>query len=191
MASPQKENGYIPIATEIIQAMQKTHWSSSEIRVIFCIFEKTYGWHKKEDWISLSQLSKMTGLLPQHISRTIKGLIKRKIIKKNNKLIGFNKDYEDWGLPKLVIPKLVEGVTKNGIKLLPKLVTTIDTTKDIIQKKTNDDSFKRKKYDDDWVDIDFKSPFNKEHNTKKGIWVVEDRRGKRHFFHKGKIIKYK
>lgn len=135
MACPQKENGFIPIATEIAQVMQKIQWSNSETRIIWCVFEKTYGWHKKEDWISLSQFSKMTGLLPQHISRTITKLIKRGILKKNKNKISFNKNYEDWGLPKMVVPKQVIGVTKNGNKTLPKLVTTIDTTKDTIQKK--------------------------------------------------------
>jgi len=144
MASPQKENGFIPIATEIIQAMQKTYWTSYEIRIIFCIFEKTYGWHKKEDWIALSQLSKMTGILPQHISRTITKLIKRNIVIKNKGKLKFNKNYEQWDklLPNEVLPNEVMGITKRGNKLLPNEVTTIDTTKDNIQKKENF-SFKR------------------------------------------------
>ena len=137
MANPQKENGYVPIATEIIRAMQKTHWTEYEMRVLFCIFEKTYGWHKKEDWISLSQLSKMTGILSNHIARTITKLKKRNIITKNKGKLKFNKDYEQWdrGVPNEVLPNEVGGSTQRGSQVVPNEVHTKDTiTKDNIQK---------------------------------------------------------
>jgi phage replication O-like protein O len=135
MACPQKENGNTPIANEIMEALARTYLSSYETQVIFAILRKTYGWHKKEDWISLSQLSEMTKILPQHISRTIKKLAIRSIIIRNKKKIGFNKDYDKWdNIPKQVIPIQVIGVTQTGIKYIPKQVTTKET-KETIQKK--------------------------------------------------------
>ena len=49
MASPQKENGYTPIAHEILEALAKQLLSPDEWRILMIIFRKTYGWDKKED----------------------------------------------------------------------------------------------------------------------------------------------
>ena len=143
MASPQLENGYTQIANEIIEALMKTKLSGYQSRVLWAILRKTYGWHKKEDWISLSQLAKMTTIYPSHTSRTIKELIKRNIVTKIGNKIAFNKNYTKWKkLPKLVtpkkLPKMVSEVTKNGNREIPKMVTKLPnlvTTKETVQKK--------------------------------------------------------
>ncbi|MBA7554707.1 hypothetical protein ES705_47338 [subsurface metagenome] len=62
MANPQRENGHVDIANEIVEALAKTHLSSYESQVLWVIFRKTYGWHKKEDWITNTQISNMTGI---------------------------------------------------------------------------------------------------------------------------------
>ncbi|MFW5887706.1 MAG: replication protein [Bacteriovoracia bacterium] len=138
MANPQKENGHTSIANEIIEAMAKTYFSSYEIQIIFAIFRKTYGWQKKEDWITNTQLAEMTEIPKSHVSRTIKKLLARNIIAKNNKKIYFQKDYEKWQkLPIQVTnkakscksrdskEKLPKQVTNEGEKKLPKQVTEL------------------------------------------------------------------
>ena len=156
MASPQKEDGHVEIANEIIEILAMTYLSSYESQVLWAIFRKTYGWNKKEDWITNTQITKMTGIAESHVSRTIKKLIKRNIVNKNDKKLSFQKDYDKWQkLPKQVskkkipkqdsnIPKQVSEVTQTGIKKLPKQVDTKDTkdttTKNTIQ-KTSQDSF--------------------------------------------------
>jgi phage replication O-like protein O len=171
MANPQKENGYIPIAKEIMQAMQKTHWTEYEIRVIFCIFEKTYGWHKKEDWISLSQLAKMTGILSHHIARTITKLKKRNILLKNKNKLKFNKDYDQWDkllpkqvVPNEVVPNEVGGSTQRGSQVVPNEVHTKDTiTKDTIQKILN------------FYILSFKEIYNTEPEVDKNDFILVER----------------
>ena len=151
MANPQREDGHVDIANEIIEALAKIYLSSYETQILFAIFRKTYGWHKKEDWITGSQLSEMTGIARSHVSRTIKKLIQRNLITKNGKKISFQKDYEKWEklpiqvtikkLPKqdTMLPKQVTDVTQTGNNLLPKQVHTKETkrnyTKETIQKK--------------------------------------------------------
>ena len=151
MANPQRENGTTDIANEIVEAIMKIHLSGYENRVLWSIFRKTYGWHKKEDWITNSQISEMTNIAESHISRTMKILIQRKIVTKNGKKLSFQKNYNLWvKLPKMVskqklpiqdkkLPKMVNEVTKNGIKKLPKMVDTKQTkqttTKQTIQNK--------------------------------------------------------
>ena len=151
MANPQREDGHVDIANEIVEVLAKTYLSSYESQVLWVIFRKTYGWHKKEDWITNTQISDMTGIAKSHISRTIKKLIQRKIIIRVNKKLAFQKDYDQWEkLPKQVtseklpiqdkkLPKQVIKVTQIGIKKLPKQVYTKETkrnyTKETIQKK--------------------------------------------------------
>ena len=151
MANPQRENGHVDISNELVEALAKTYLSSYESQVLWAIFRKTYGWHKKEDWIAGSQLSKMTGILESHISRTLKKLILRNVIIKNGKKISFQKNYDKWEkLPKQAsnkklpiqdkkLPKQAREITQMGNKKLPKQVDTKETkrnyTKETIQKK--------------------------------------------------------
>jgi len=100
MANPQKENGHIDIANEVAEALAKTNLSAYESRVLWAIWRKTWGWHKKEDWITLEQLHKITGLDKGHLSRTVHKLLNRNILyqkEDNGKLLlGFQKNYELW-----------------------------------------------------------------------------------------------
>ncbi len=74
MANPQKENGHVDIANEIMEALAGIRISGEEWQCLCVIFRKTYGWHKKEDWISLSQFNLLTKLKKPNIFRAIKKL---------------------------------------------------------------------------------------------------------------------
>lgn len=122
MANPQVEEGYVRIATEIQDAFCRTRIPGEERQVLDFIIRKTYGWNKCEDTISLSQFAEMTGLVKQHVARSLKSLLSKKIITvtKNgdNKPQAFklNKNYEEWRVSpkKVTSPYLVKGVTENG-----------------------------------------------------------------------------
>ncbi len=60
----------------------------NEMRVLLSIYRKTFGWQKTIDYISLSQLEKMTGSSRTHIIESVESLIKKGLIVK--KLIGEN-----------------------------------------------------------------------------------------------------
>jgi len=126
MANPQKENGHIDIANEIAEALARTNFNKYESRYLWVLWRKTYGWHKKEDYISNSQFSDATGIKRPHIWRTEQSLIKRNIVTKLGNKTGFNKDYTQWReLPKQVtVTKLGTTVTNLGTKKLPKQVHT-------------------------------------------------------------------
>ena len=113
-ASPQIEDGHIKIANEIGEAFSKIRISGNEWRVLWVILRKTYGWHKKMDFISITQFQKETGLKRWHVSRALSNLIERQIVTKNGDShivsYGLQKDYTRW-----------RAVTKNGDK--PKIVT--------------------------------------------------------------------
>jgi phage replication O-like protein O len=109
MASPQIENGYTKVANELLEALARINLDPYENRVLLFIIRKTYGWHKKMDWISLSQIAMGTGIRKSHISRTINSLEERNlVIRGSNKHIGLQKDYERW---KKKLPKEATRVT--------------------------------------------------------------------------------
>jgi phage replication O-like protein O len=97
MASPQLENGYTQIAHEILEAFAKINLSPYESRLAWFVIRKTYGWHKKTDWIALSQIVEGTGIDKRNVWRTIKSLERRNIIiRPDPRHIGFQKDYTLW-----------------------------------------------------------------------------------------------
>lgn len=101
MANPQKENGYTAIANEILDVLTKTPLQSSERRVLDVVFRKTYGFNKKEDSISISQITEATGLskrtviyATQNLEAKIMVAVAREDMNTNR--YRFQKDYDKW-----------------------------------------------------------------------------------------------
>jgi phage replication O-like protein O len=100
VASPQTENGHTSIADELLDALVGIRISGEENQCLLFIIRKTYGWKKKEDWISLSQFQDKTGMAKPSIIRALKKLIdKNMIYKKVNARgvsYGIQKNYKKW-----------------------------------------------------------------------------------------------
>jgi phage replication O-like protein O len=168
MANPQKEDGHTDIAHEIVEAIARTNFTAYETRLLMALFRKTYGWHKKEDAISLSQFSEITKISSQHCSRTLQRLELRNVIiisrNGNSNKYCFQKNYERWDklqipnevvpnevvpngiLPEQVVPIEDSGTTQRGNQVVPNEVVTKDSiTKETIQKitTTTDEKFKK------------------------------------------------
>ena len=109
MANPQVEKGYTRIANELLDALCRTHINGAARQVLDVIFRKTYGFHKTEDDISLSQFCDATCLDRKEVCRALKILISRKIVIKNptpytNKY-GIQKDFTKWGVVAILPPR--------------------------------------------------------------------------------------
>ena len=119
MASPQKEDGYIPIANELAEAFARIQLSGYEIRVLWVILRKTYGWNRKYDGISITQFERATNIERRNIVRTLKRLQKKHLIVKNdNGFItkwGLQKNYERW--------QIKSNINLKRDKLLSKMTT--------------------------------------------------------------------
>lgn len=101
MASPQIKGGYTKIANEILEALSLINLSAYEWRVLIFIIRKTYGFHKKTDWISLSQFKKALSIRRRHIHRALKSLSSKQVIityrgDRFKISYGFQKNYSKW-----------------------------------------------------------------------------------------------
>jgi len=142
MPSPQVENGFVRIASEIIDALVSYRVPGEQMQCLLFIIRKTYGYAKKEDMISNSQFCKATGLKSPNVSRAITGLVNKKIvIKKDNgkvPIYQFNKHYNQWAS----LSKKITVIKKDN-SLLSKKIPTID----IITKDINTHTYKGEVFD--------------------------------------------
>lgn len=100
MASPQVENGFVKIANELYDQLVKQIYKKNHFKVALCVLRKTYGFGKKFDWISYSQMENYTGLDRGNCQRATMQLLEQKLLSKqqhhNGYLLGINKDYSQW-----------------------------------------------------------------------------------------------
>lgn len=96
MAKPQLEDGYTAIANEILEHLMKMHLTPNQWQVLLCIIRKTYGFHKKVDYIANFQIIEATGLGKTVVSRVLHNLDDMRLINRKGKLIGIQKDWEKW-----------------------------------------------------------------------------------------------
>ena len=145
MNSPQLENGYLRIATEIMDALIGIRINGEARQVLDFILRKTYGFQKKVDTISLSQFYEMTGINRPCIIRAIHKLESMNLIikKDNGKSVsyGFNKIYSTWRPLSKKITPLSKKITQS-IKHVDNIAFTEE--KSIIQKDNEDNSIIQK-----------------------------------------------
>jgi phage replication O-like protein O len=139
---PQLENGHIKIANELFDAILQYPFSKREYAVVLAVLRKTYGYNKKTDDISASQIAAMTGMQRTHVSSCLAELARKNVIAvsggkfANN--IGINKKYWEWASTKTVhpstetvhVPKRYTSSTKTVHNLVPKRYTQKTTPKD-------------------------------------------------------------
>lgn len=140
MANPQLENGYIMIATTIYEALVKIRIPGEARQVLDLIIRKTYGFHKGEDIISVSQFAVATGLKRPSVIRAIKRLLEMNLIsKKANNSYSLQKNFDIWKplAKKLTVSQKANGVSVKAKKSLAKKLPTKDiSTKDTSTKDT-------------------------------------------------------
>jgi len=106
LAKPQIEDGHTQIANELMDAFCHSFPGGANAQILMAIIRKTYGWKKKEDAISLSQLEELTRLSRRMIIYGLQNLeamrmirIKRERGRGNINLINtiaLEKNYDLW-----------------------------------------------------------------------------------------------
>ena len=98
---PQLEDGYIRIANELFDAILEKLASYRHAKVVLAILRKTYGYQKREDDITVSQLAKMTGIHRNNVGAALKELEQMRVINpvragSHGLMIGINKRHAEW-----------------------------------------------------------------------------------------------
>jgi len=132
MNTPQLENGYTKIANEILEHLSKPGINGCEYRILLYIIRKTYGYNKTQDVIALSQFQKGTLMNRSQVVNTIKKLVHKRILVKENSLYKFNKKWHEW-----LVHKRIQAVTSTQKD------TSASTQKDTFT-STQKDTYKRK-----------------------------------------------
>lgn len=103
MANPQKENGYTPIANEILDEIVRVKLNATQFKILILLWRQTYGYSRKHHEISETFIAKATGLHKHQINREIQGLIKSNIVSvvkpptyTEPRVLAFNKNYHEW-----------------------------------------------------------------------------------------------
>lgn len=99
--SPQVEDGFVRIANELFDAITGFPLKYTTLRVLLVVIRKTYGYGKKEDDMSASQIAALCGDMARtHVSAALNELAALNIIFKRQgaygSVIGVNKDYSTW-----------------------------------------------------------------------------------------------
>lgn len=154
MTSPQTDNGFLRIATgdeqnDVFAALARCRLSGIEFQIVLWVIRQTWGYGKKEDWISLTQFEKVTGATRSYVCRAIERLVTYRILvtqKSPGKTVyGFNKRFGEWVVTQTtpVTPKSLEVVTPTSAAsdvqdnqvVTPTSHTKETPTKEKLQKK--------------------------------------------------------
>jgi phage replication O-like protein O len=94
------EDGFTRIANELFDAILGANLTVRELSVVMAIIRKTYGYNKKQDDISASQIGLICGLARTHVTTTLKKLEGKNIIHKRigtyGCVVGIQKDHALW-----------------------------------------------------------------------------------------------
>lgn len=135
------EDGYTRLANALYEELIGADLTKNQSKVAHAICRKTYGFGKKMDRVSDSQLAQLTRLPRQKVNKAKNELIAMKVIVREGMLIGPNKSIDQWQIEGChysgdnVTALVTNSVTKTVTSLSPKQ----SHTKETIQKKERKD----------------------------------------------------
>uniref|UniRef100_UPI002116F943 replication protein n=2 Tax=Cronobacter sakazakii TaxID=28141 RepID=UPI002116F943 len=127
------EDGYTRLANALYDELIGADLTKNQSKVAHAICRKTYGFGKKMDRISDSQLAQLTRLPRQKVNKAKNELIAMKVIKRDGHLIGPNKEISEWQIEGChysgdnVTAMVTKAVTKTVTALSPKQSHTKET----------------------------------------------------------------
>lgn len=102
MANPQREDGYTGIANEILEQLAKARLNGTQMRIVLAVIRFTYGFKRKEHPLSLSFLASAIGSSKRNTQKELNTLLEQRVLLASKagrtRLLGFNKNYEEWEL---------------------------------------------------------------------------------------------
>lgn len=130
------DDGYTRIANELLEAVMAADLTARQLKVVLAVIRKTYGFGKKFDRITNTQISAMTGIHHTHVCKAKNEMIAMNIIVTNGLAIGVNKVISDWNIS---ISRHGKTLSETANEALAKSANTNKptqlNTKETIQKK--------------------------------------------------------
>lgn len=111
------EDGYTRIANDLFEAVMCADLTARQLKVVMAIIRKTYGFGKKLDRITNTQIAEMTGIHHTHVCKAKNEMIAMNIIISSGNKIGINKDFTEWNFN---ISQVSETLAKSANKTLAK-----------------------------------------------------------------------
>lgn len=90
------DSGYTKLANELLESLMCCDLTARQFRVMLALIRKTYGFGKKSDRISDSQLAEKTKLSRQNVNKAKNELLSMNYIILDGKKIGVNKEVSAW-----------------------------------------------------------------------------------------------
>lgn len=130
------DDGYTRIANELLEAVMAADLTARQLKVVLALIRKTYGFGKKFDRITNTQIAMMTGIHHTHVCKAKNEMIAMNIIVTNGLAIGINKVISEWNFE---VSQPSETLAKPANETLANLANgykpTQLNTKETIQKK--------------------------------------------------------
>ncbi|QQT50973.1 replication protein [Proteus mirabilis] len=111
------EDGYTRIANDLFEAVMCADLTARQLKVVMAIIRKTYGFGKKLDRITNTQIAEMTGIHQTHVCKAKNEMIAMNIVISSGNKIGINKDFTEWNFN---ISQVSETLAKSANKTLAK-----------------------------------------------------------------------
>lgn len=90
------DDGYTRIANELLEAVMAADLTARQLKVALAVIRKTYGFGKKSDRITNTQIAAMTGIHHTHVCKAKNEMIAMNIIVTTGQMIGINKVISEW-----------------------------------------------------------------------------------------------
>lgn len=182
MANPQPDK-FTKISNEILEVLPLVKWTVAERAILDVVIRKTYGYNKKVDWIANSQFVLLTGMYKQHTSRTVQGLLDKKVLYKVGKKIGIQKDYERWEVEWRLSYVEVTASYVEVTNVIPRGTTKEDNIQKTLPEQSSEElkanqekdmGWKEQRYSDDYEEELQIEPDHKPKKPKKKQGVSDD-----------------
>lgn len=117
---------FTKVPNRLIDGLYRANLSAYESRLVWFIIRKTFGWGKKEDWISSWNFARGVGLHRQCVAKALKRLVARGITvtqrdDKKRVTVRLQTDITKWQLSARKVTK--GNVTQRASDMSPKKVT--------------------------------------------------------------------
>lgn len=132
------DDGYARLANMLLEEYAGADLTKRQFKVLLAVLRLTYGWNKKIDRISDSQISEIARLPVKRCNEAKLQLVEMNILIQRGRQFGPNKNISEWRIPQNEGLSLNSG-DKNSLKLGERYPSKQGDTKDIIPKTVKTD----------------------------------------------------